>query len=139
MKNADDPSGNNEKAKDPASIPPGEYCYRVYPIREGEKLSTNAEEFGKSLREYSYKAGLYKQVLCPYWQRTDYGTLKCLYMNKEVLDQSRNTKQAFDLLATKIGKEAASNFPISLALSDEIKVCGVNEDKEDPWGYDEQQ
>lgn len=121
--------------KDKANIPPGDYCYRIHPIREGEKLSTDRAEFGKSLREYSYMPG-FKQVLCPYWQRTDYGTVKCLFLNTEVYDEESSGEQTFALLAAKIGEAAAQNFPRNWALADEIKICGINEDKDDQWTGD---
>ncbi|MCL2831115.1 MAG: hypothetical protein FWD77_10365 [Betaproteobacteria bacterium] len=119
--------------KDTSKIPPGEYCYRVYPLKPGETLSRDIDQFGRSLREYSYHPG-FKEVLCPYWQRTDYGTVKCLFLDREVLDD--DDKQALVLLAAKIGKDAARDFPRDWALSDEIKICAVGEDQDDPWAYD---
>lgn len=71
---------------DPSKILPGEFCYRIYPLKPGEILSTDASQFGRNLREYPYHPG-FKEVLCPYWQRTDYGTVKCLFMETEVLDE----------------------------------------------------
>jgi hypothetical protein len=122
--------------KDPSKIPPGEYCYRVYPLKPNETLSKDYDQFGRSLREYSHHTG-FKRVLCPYWQRTDYGTVQCLFMEREVLwDEYPDTKQSLALLAAKIGEEAANDFPRDWELTDEIKICGVNEDQDDPWEYD---
>ena len=28
----------------------------------------------------------YKQVLCPYWQRTEYGTVRCDFLGREFID-----------------------------------------------------
>lgn len=119
--------------QDPSQIPPGNFCYRVYPLRDGEVLSTDIANFGSTLREYSYCIG-FKEVLCPYWQRTNYGTIKCLYNNYEILDSDRDG--SIEKLSEKIGSEAAKDFPTDWALSDEIKICGINEDVDDPWNYD---
>jgi len=119
--------------KDPSKIPPGDFCYRVYPLKPGEILSKDLSQFGRSLREYSYCRG-FKEVLCPYWQSTDYGTVKCLFLEREELDEL--SRQAFALLTAKIGEDAARDFPRGWALSDEIKICGVNEDQDDPRAYD---
>ncbi|GHU33645.1 hypothetical protein FACS189497_15340 [Betaproteobacteria bacterium] len=123
--------------KDPSKIPPGSFCYRVYPLKPGEVLSKDIDQFGRSLREYSYRPG-FKEVLCPYWQRTDYGTVKCLFMGREVLDEEHyGYEQALALLAAKIGEDAARNFPRGWTLPDEQKICGVNEDQDDPWEFDD--
>ena len=58
-------------------IPIGEDCFRLELIGPGEQLSHDGERFGKDLRQFSYGGG-YKQVLCPYWQKTHYGTVRCL-------------------------------------------------------------
>ena len=120
---------------DASKIPPGSYCYRVYPLKGGEKLPTNLAEFGRELREYSYCHN-HKQVLCPYWQRTIYGTVTCLFTGDEVIDELSPDEDSLSLLAAKIGKNAAINFPKDDDLTDEIKICGINQDKEDPWKYD---
>jgi hypothetical protein len=122
--------------KDPSKVPPGEFCYRVYPLKPDETLSTDKGQFGRSLREYSYRPG-FKEVLCPYWQRTSYGTVKCLFMEREVLDEEQyDVRQALALLAAEIGEDAAGNFPRDSALLDEIKICDVNKELDDPWAYE---
>ncbi|HET8701900.1 MAG TPA: hypothetical protein VFL97_09570, partial [Nitrococcus sp.] len=80
----------------------------------------------------------YKEVLCPYWQRTENGTIRCVFTDLEVLDdESQDAEESLSLLATHLGsKERANAFPRNWALADEIKVCGINEDKDDPWAYD---
>lgn len=40
--------------KDVSIIPPGEDCYWVFPIREGEFLSLDADRHSKDLREFLY-------------------------------------------------------------------------------------
>ena len=57
----------------------GNHCYRVVELEEGEELSHDIERFGKDLRGFSYRTGL-KEVLCPYWQKTDYGVVRCEYL-----------------------------------------------------------
>ena len=122
--------------KDESVIPPGEHCYRVYPIRDGEVLSWDHDRFGKDLREFSYGPG-FKEVLCPYWRRTEYGTVKCEFLGMEVLDNEINDhNESVALLAKRIGLEAAQQFPASL-LADEIKECDIRYDEDDPWCYDD--
>lgn len=123
--------------KDLSRIPPGEFCYRIYPLREGEILVDDPMRFGKDLREFSYRPG-FKEVLCPYWQRTDYGTVRCHFTEKEVLDEETHSyEEAVALLAARLESwQKAREFLRGWALPDEIKICGVNEDKDDPWAYD---
>ena len=123
--------------KNPSRIPPGEHCYRVYPLREGEVLVDDLARFGRDLREFLYRPG-FKQVLCPYWQRTDYGTVRCHFTEKEVLDEEMQSyEEALALLAPRLGsQQKAREFPRGWALPDEIKICGVNQDEDDPCAYD---
>jgi hypothetical protein len=120
-------------SEDTTKIPPGNYCYRVYPLRNGEILSHDLAKFGRSLREYSYNKG-FKEMLCPYWQRTNYGTIKCLFTKTECLDTTQDN--SLELLVSVIGEKAAHEFPTNWRLEDEIKICGINEDQDDPWAYD---
>ncbi|MBK6651926.1 MAG: hypothetical protein IPG42_20895 [Betaproteobacteria bacterium] len=62
-------------------IPSGRFCYRLEPITPGEVMANDLERYGKDLREHSYGGGM-KQVLCPYWIRTDHGTVRCEKMNR---------------------------------------------------------
>lgn len=58
--------------------------------------------------------------------------------HSEVLDdENYGYEQALALLAAKIGEDAARNFPRGWALPDELKICGVNEDQDDPWEFDD--
>lgn len=86
---------------DHPEIPVGPFCYSLVPIADGEVLSDDVERFGKELREFRYH-GQNKEVLCPYWRRTDYGTVVCDFLHKEVHDDS-------------------------WALPDELKICGIND------------
>ena len=116
---------------DPSKIPPGPFCYRVLPVREGEVLSADIAQYGRGLREFAYGPG-YKAMLCPYWQRTDHGTVKCLFVGAEVLDEAPGYPQSRALLAARIGRQAAESFPTCSTLEDEIKICGMREDEDDP-------
>ena len=53
-------------------------------LREGEVLCLDLERFGKDVREYVYHKGT-KEVLCPYWHKTDYGMVRCHYLGVESL------------------------------------------------------
>jgi hypothetical protein len=117
--------------KDSSSIPAGKYCYRLVRIQPGEILSKEVARFGKDLREYSHHTG-YKEVLCPYWQRTDYGTVRCNFLDREVIDEDDSKAKA--LIQARFGVTDASNqFGMSYFLSDEIKVCGQREDEDADW------
>jgi len=119
--------------KDPSKIPPGENCYRLYPLRDGEELIQDVSLFGRSLREFPFLPG-WKEVLCPYWQLTDYGTIKCLFLDQEFLNEDH--EDSFSLLSEKFGDAFVQNYPRSWMLLDEIKICGINKDKEDPCAYE---
>lgn len=115
---------------DSSLIPSGGFCYRVEEIRDGEVLSDDIERFGKDLREFRYH-GNHKEVLCPYWQRTDYGTVRCTYLGREVVDE--DDPAAKGKWMARFG-EARPNFQgigYSWALPDEIKICAVREFDED--------
>jgi hypothetical protein len=104
-------------------------------LRDGEVLSTDRQEFGRSLREFPYLPG-WKEVLCPYWQRTDHGTVKCLFTGAEVFDDTLDADHAVALSTGRLGKAKASELRWHWALPDEVKICAVNEDQDDPWAYD---
>jgi hypothetical protein len=111
---------------DASLIPSGEYCYRVVKIREGEILSRDLEKFGRELREARYH-GEYKRVLCPYWQSTEYGTVRCDFLDREFIDDTEK------ILAHFGGQDAPSRFEYFLVLPDEIKICGIREDEAGEW------
>ena len=112
---------------DDSVIPQGSFCYRVEKIRDGESLSEDVARFGKELREYRYH-GNFKEVLCPYWKRTDYGTVRCNFLDKEVIDDEDAKAQEKVMKYFGIS-DASKKFVVSWALSDEIKICGVREDE----------
>ncbi len=116
---------------DASLIPPGGYCYRVIKIKDGEVLSREIEKFGRELREYHY-GGNYKEVLCPYWQRTEYGTVRCNFLDLEFIDDE--DEKAHEKIVSHFGApDAPDRFGRSWALPDEIKICGIREDEDTEW------
>ena len=111
--------------KDSSRIPAGQFCYRIVPLQPGEVLSTEINRFGKELREYSFAPG-YKEVLCPYWQRTDHGTVRCDYLHQEYLD---DTEPCAKQRAKAHDPRLASIGPSSY-LTDEIKICKVKTEED---------
>ena len=116
--------------KDASLIPSGEYCYRVVEIQDGEVLRSDIDRHGKDLREYAYSIEGYKCVLCPYWNRTDYGTVRCDYLEKEIIDGMDDS--AKEKIQKHFGiEDATEKFGWGSLLEDEIKICDVNLDDED--------
>ena len=112
--------------KDTSLIPAGEYCYRLVKIQPGEILSRDVDRYGKDLREFSYN-DRYKCILCPYWRRTDYGTVICKYLEKEIIDTDDG--EARKKIESRFGvSNAFDKFHTNFLLADEIKICGVNAD-----------
>ncbi|MDE0514469.1 MAG: hypothetical protein OXI88_22140 [Gammaproteobacteria bacterium] len=120
--------------KDTSVIPIGEYCYRLVKKRDGEILIRDGERFGKDIREYDYK-GDYKAILCPYWQTTDYGTVRCDFLDKETISDASD---ACEKIQAHFGiSDASEKFSYDWALADEIKICDINidEDWEENWPF----
>ncbi|MCG7988388.1 MAG: competence protein CoiA family protein [Candidatus Thiodiazotropha sp. LLP2] len=110
--------------RDATQIPPGEHCYRVVELAEGEVLSEEIERFGKDLREFSYRPGL-KEILCPYWRKTDFGMARCDYLEQECLNEDE--ENALEKAVAHYGgrEQFEINNKHSL-LYDEIKICGIS-------------
>ena len=71
------------KPKDTSVIPVSDYfCCQIVEIQPDEILSTDIERFGKDLREYRYSENT-KEILCPYWFRTDHNTVRCVFLDIE--------------------------------------------------------
>lgn len=115
--------------KDESLIPEGRYCYRVVDLAEGEVLVFDPKRFGKDQREADCTKST-KRILCPYWQTTDYETVRCNFLDREVFYDFLDGPKK--LIVERFGSEDALNrFGRDWALPDEIKVCGINVDEED--------
>jgi len=112
--------------KDASVIPSGDFCYQVVELAEGEVLSKEIERFGIDLREFPYRPGL-KEVLCPYWQKTDYGMVRCDYLEQECLDEDDETALE-NAIAHYGSREQFDAINKHSLLYDEIKVCGIREE-----------
>lgn len=110
--------------KDTTVIPFGDYCYQLVPIEEGEILIKDIERFGKDLREFSFSHAL-KEILCPYWQRTDHGMVICDYLGVQCLDE--DNPDARSKAVQHFGsEEALARVNRPSLLYDEIKICDIN-------------
>lgn len=116
------------KPKDPTLIPPGNYCYRWVDLAPGEVASEAGPEFGRLQRECASTMPNTKQVLCSYFERTGYGTVRCLFLEQEV---------AFDFFRETIAPRVAARFGTPDAVDwfdgdsllwDAIKVCRLGGD-----------
>ena len=74
-----------------------------------------------------------RTVLCPYWQRTDYGTVRCNFLDKEVVDEEDS--EAREKIMKYFGiSNPEEKFAFSWALPDEVKICGIKENEIMEWG-----
>ncbi|HMV55320.1 MAG TPA: hypothetical protein PLV48_14770 [Rhodocyclaceae bacterium] len=115
--------------KDESLIPVGEFCYRVVDLAEGEVLVFDPERFGKDLREADCTKST-KRILCPYWQATDYGTVRCNFLDVDACDGIEDETRA-RIVAHFGSEDAVDRIVRDWALPDEIKVCGINVDDDD--------
>lgn len=113
---------------DTSVIPFGDYCYRIVQIRPDEVISTDIDRFGKDLREYRYH-GNTKEILCPYWHRTDYGTVQCKFLNIEIFDEDEPKSKKM-VIEHFQDTSTIEMIGYSYLLSDEIKICNINCDEE---------
>lgn len=119
---------------DRSVIPPGGYCYFVKRLQPGEVLPDDIDRFGKDLRESSWH-GDFKRVLCLYWRRTDYGMVRCEFLQVEGLDEMAADARA-KALAHYGSAEALAAANQCPYLWDEVKVCDVRADEDERWGMD---
>ncbi len=109
---------------DPTLIPDGPYCYRIEP-KEESFANGDVRRYGMELREYSHH-GQWKAVLCPYWRRTEHGTIRCQFVGDECLDDGdpeAREKSARHFKSLGLDPCLASSW-----LGDECKTCGVREE-----------
>ena len=70
---------------------------------------------------YDYTEGG-ERVQCPYWNRTDYGTVRCEYLEKEVIDEFDD--DAEEKIRTRFGvADASDKFGWCDLLADECRIC----------------
>lgn len=116
--------------KDTSIIPAGLYCYKVVRLKDGEILSRDIKCFGKDLREYPYRDG-WKEVLCPYWYRTEYGMIRCDFLEIESLDEGDDGAKS-KAIAHYGSLEDFNKVNVPTDLYDECKKCKVKlEDEEE--------
>lgn len=115
-------------SKDPTKIPKGEYCYSRVAIQNNELTNGSYERFGYEVREVKTKDND-KIVLCPYWVRTEYGTIRCNFLNEEFIDDDLNYKYALDLRVKHFGSlTKAETYKTHPLFTDNIKICKLNLD-----------
>ena len=108
---------------DPSLIPDGPYCYRVE-LKEESFVNGDVRRYGKELREFSHH-GQWKAILCPYWHRTEHGTIRCEYVGDECLDDQ--DPEARDKCTRYFSVRGMESCQYSSWLGDECKICGVRE------------
>lgn len=94
--------------KDTSIIPKGEYC-------DGLRITF----------------GVTTSNLCPYWQKTDYGMIRCNYMGLEDLNEFDIIEAQKLAIAHYGSEEAYLNAGYGSALHDEQKICDVNMEWDD--------
>jgi hypothetical protein len=108
------------------TVPKGEFCYTILKIADGEILSNDIARFGYDLREFKYHNDA-KEVLCPYWNRTNHGTIRCDKLDLEVYDEDICYADARKLALEHFGEAEIDNrVKHSSLLAEEIKVCDIN-------------
>lgn len=117
-----------ERNRDVSPIPPGLYCYRVVPREPGDVFAEGALRYGMELREYAWGHDR-KQVACPHWWRTEYGTVQCRLLDFECADELDPEFKA------KIEQHFGCSYQETKLwicdLADEIKVCEINMEEPD--------
>jgi hypothetical protein len=104
--------------KHPLIIPAGRFCYRVLPTEITYIIKMNSPRLGLDVREAGTGTPGEKFVLCPYWERTDYGTVRCGYQNREVEGIGMGD---FTLAMEKLGFEESQKLQSMTLLADKIK------------------
>jgi hypothetical protein len=109
------------RKRHPLLIPTGGFCYQVRPISQFGGASIHSAEFGGDQREGYWSKDEAIQ-LCPYWHRTGHGTVRCDYINKEVLDMRAG---AYEIAASHFGAERAAAMEGFTSLADMLKECDI--------------
>ncbi|MBU0752978.1 MAG: hypothetical protein KJ787_04065 [Gammaproteobacteria bacterium] len=106
------------KQAHPLLIPEGKFCYRIEV--SAESIHPSSPAVGGQVREAKF-GDREKMVLCPYWMRTEHGTVRCGYLSIEVEGMVSGD---YELSTEHYGVEKTGTIEWSL-LSDKIKVCQV--------------
>jgi len=117
-----------EHNRDVSPIPPGRYCYRVVPRETGDVFNEPSLRYGMELREYSWEHDR-KQVACPHWWRTGYGTVQCRLLDFECADEWE--PQFMAKIEQHFGTRYAETKLWMCDLADEFKVCEINMEEPD--------
>lgn len=130
-----------DKPKDPSLIPPGRYCYRWVDVAPCEVVPEAGPEFGRLQRESMGYHPSIKQVLCPYVERSGYGTVRCLFLQREAVVFGNDREDLIPKLMNRFGTPDAFDwFEEDSLLGDYIKVCGFGgpdeegDSEDDPTG-----
>lgn len=93
-------------------------------------MANDIDRYGKDLREFSFHRGQ-KAVLCPYWIRTNHGTVRCEKMNVEVFDDESDPKGAVLKATAHFGADKVHALVRhSHWLPDELKICDMAMDED---------
>jgi hypothetical protein len=112
------------------AVPPGGHCYRLTVIAKEEAVPKDLSRYGFELREYS-SSGL-KFSLCPHWNFTEHGTVRCELLDVEVLSESEAFYVALAKATAHFGElEVDAKVGRSSSLADEVKICKINLDEPD--------
>ena len=116
--------------KHPLLIPAGHFCYRVLPSEVTPIIKMDSPRLGRDMREAATRTHGERVVLCPYWERTDYGTVRCGYQNREVAGIGKNDSM---LAMDKLGFEESRKLQSMTLLADMQKECGVRTEGHTWW------
>jgi|GEM_PF-2292868 len=110
-------------------IPFGSYCYSVVEMKPDE-LDGDLHQPNKTLCERPYH-GLRKTVFCRYWRETDYGMTICDFTGDQSLneDETGAREKALDHFGSE---EMFYAHWTSDELYDQVKCCGIHEEKQEP-------
>jgi hypothetical protein len=114
-------SAHNLHKRHPLLIPSGHFCYRTVPSDGNEQLGPSSPLLGRDFREAKWTR-YEKMILCPYWEHTDHGTVRCEYLKREELAWQSDEHH---LAVAHFGKEVVSRMETQSDLADMLKECDV--------------
>ena len=107
----------------PLLIPKGDFCYKYEKSEEKYEVMMNSSDFGKSAyrKANTILAGEIV-VVCPYWEKTDNGTVICHKLEYEVMGWHAIDRE---LAVQRLGEDAAYKLPSMSNLGDMLKICDL--------------